>query len=190
MNHGDLVTFTYSPVYANRSTSKGAPAKVLILHPNHGGMVHGLKWDLLSDTQKNMVKMILDPSFAEEKKQSLVRQDPNSVKIFDNITQGAAVEDIARPKQFYEQVVQPLIAHLKTRQADPYRQYRLDRIKSVRTLTSAAIMTGKQKTIGRKVKSAVSKIGKKLGLWESYVQKSRGARGPQLPNRAPNFRRK
>lgn len=190
MDYGDLVTFKYNPVNPRRSTSGGAPPTVLILHPNYGGMVHAIKWDLLSPGQQNIMRMILDPEFAEEKKQSLVRQDPQSVKLYDDVTQSATVEDIRRPEQFYNQVIKILIGRLKgQRQSDPYRQYRFDRISNIRTLTTSAIMTGKQKTFGRKIKGAVRKLGKKMGLWESYVQKSRGTRGPKLPNRAPNFRK-
>lgn len=189
MDYGDLIIFNYSPVTTNVTGTN--PRKVLVLHPNYQGKMHALKWDFLTASQQNMIRMLLDPSFAEEKKQSLVRQDPRSVQIFDAITQGEVTEDIRDPAQFYDKVIKQLIGHLKgQKQRDPYRQYLVGQITNSRTLTPFSIMTGKQKTFGRKVESTVHKLGKKLGLWESYVKNSRGTRGPRLPNRTPNFERK
>ena len=206
MDYGDLVTFSYSAVHKAKSAAHDPYPTVLVLHPNYEGKMHGIKWDMLSATEQEILKMILSEAYEAQNKNFLARRDPASAKLFDSLTQSSMSHDIRTPSQFYTNVIKPFIIR-KAVQVTPYRQYRLDRVTNVRTKTPSTLMTAKLSggqpppaappgaqpgPAPQAKQGVVQKLkdwGKKKGLWESYVEKSRGTRGPLMANRAPNFRR-
>ena len=127
MDHGDLVTFSYTAVHKRRSRAHDPSPTVLVLHPNWEGKMHGLNWGLMSAQQQNMVRMILDVKFEQEHKQSLTRQDPELVKHYDKVMATASVTEVSQPQAFYKQVIKSLISQGKLSTSgvryEPYRQY-------------------------------------------------------------------
>ena len=210
MDYGDLVTFSYT----SESKAKGAPHDpypvVLVLHPNYEGKLHGIRWKMLSMPDQEIIKMILSEAYEAQNKNHLARRDPESAKRFDSVSKSSTSRDIRTASQFYSSVIKPLLSQ----RASAYRLYRLDKIKGASTVTPAALMTAKlgtqspppqappgatpgpapagQQSMMQNLKSKGQQMMHKAkkGVWESYVGKSRGTRGPLLPNRAPNFKKK
>jgi len=146
MDHGDLVTFHYPAVHKRKSRAHDPNPTVLVLHPNYEGKVHGLNWGLMTPNQQNMIRMILDVGFEQQHKQALTRQDPSLMKEYDKVVGMASVTEINQPYPFYQQVIKKLISAGNLSASgvkyEPYRQYTLTNISSVRILQPAAIMMG------------------------------------------------
>lgn len=161
---GDLITFSYE----GKSTRVGPVGRhdkfpqVLVLHPNWEGLVHGLNFNYLSDDEKNVIRMLLDPMFEMKFRDALRNRNPNLYDELEGIVTGKAgsggglhqvapppapsgpttrVTKINNPRGFYYNIIRPFIYE---RGWDPYRRYAPSRMKNVRVVTSARVITGEE----------------------------------------------
>lgn len=169
---GDIVTFKYVAIHRGSRAHDPNP-KVLVLHPDFEGKMHGLNIGYFSQNDMNMLRMILSVGFEQRYKASLTRQSPEAVKLFEKIMSEASVTDINSPQQFYYQVIKPII---KPRGYEPYRQYTVQKIGAITIVERAEVMTSDVDPAAPEAKS---------GLFQKVFNRLKNWRGQ---NRAPNFR--
>jgi hypothetical protein len=143
---GDLITFTY-PLAPNTEAHDKYP-KVLVLHNNWQGCVHGLNFNYLSADEINTVRMLIDPFFRLQQRDNLWKKNPKMFNEIETImTKGspyAKTTNIDSPLKFYNTIIRPFII---VRGWDPYRKYRVDKMLSSRILTPSNVMTGMDSTL-------------------------------------------
>lgn len=161
MEIGDLITFSYPAVHKKGTRAHDKSPTVLVLHPNWGGLLHGLNFNYLTNNEINMIRMILDPNFEKQYKASLTRRAPHVVKEFDNIISAASNTNITSPQSFYRQAIRPFIV---SRGWDPYRKYRVDKMSGVRVLQPRPVLTGEQAA----------------GFFSRFANKFKNMRGPRF----------
>lgn len=130
---GDLITFDYSLGQVVHDKNP----KVLVLHPNWQGQMHGLNFNYLTEQEINYIKAVLSPTFESQ----IVQTDR---RIAIQMTRVRAIIDtlnITSPMDFYARFVRGFI---QPRGWDPYRRYTTSKQRSMRTITPSAIMTGDQ----------------------------------------------
>lgn len=147
--------------------------EVLVLHPSwrrpqESGvpLLHGLNFNYLSDDEKNVVRMIFDPMFEMKFRDALKNRNPNVYSELEKILSGeqegagravrqtgpdgrrpgvasssTSISAINSPEDFYHKLIRPFIY---TRGWDPYRRYIPGRMKGVRILTPARVVTGEE----------------------------------------------
>ena len=169
-NFGDIISFNYPAIHKEGTRAHDPNPKVLVLHPNFGGHMHGLKIDSFSPQELNMLRMLINPAFEKQYKASLTRESPDTVKEFDRIIKTASTRDITSPQQFYTEVIKPII---KPRGYQPYRQYTVSKVRGTFVIERATMTATAQGPTP----------------FQSYAKRTKGFRGPQLPNRAPNFKK-
>lgn len=192
---GDLVTFSYPAVKLQGTQAHDKNPTVLVLHPNYEGIMHGLNFNYLGPQEINMIRMLLSPKFQLENKAALTRQRPDLIKRFDSIVESATESEVNSSAAFYSKVIKPLITTggIHAKKYEPYRQYRVDKIKGLRIVTAATIMTADAAGGGSAGWNAPTSAwnapkGKK-SLWQKFLDKTRGTKGAKLPTRAPNFKK-
>jgi len=171
---GDLIRFTYEGK-SKRVGSVGRHdkfPKVLVLHPNWEGLVHGLNFNYLSDDEVNVIRMLLDPMFEMKYRDSLRRRNPNIYDELETIITGrkgtgstaaggsSFVPDTARvappavrqgPASTINKPNSPRAFYYNiirpfifTRGWDPYRRYAPSRMSGVIVETPARVMAGEE----------------------------------------------
>lgn len=161
MKIGDLISFSYPAVHKQGTKAHDKNPKVLVLHPEWGGTLHGLNFNYLTNDEVNMARMILSPKFQLQHKAALTRRNPNLVKEFDRIIGEAGAATITSPHDFYTRAVKPFIA---VRGWDPYRRYSVGKMTNVRVLEPYEIMSGE----------------KEPGLFKKFAQRFSPMRGPRF----------
>lgn len=162
---GDLITFTYRGKKVN-----DANPKILVLHPEWRGVVHGLNFNYLTTQEQNYIKAVINPIFEAE----IIKRDPRIAMQMQRIQTTLNDLHITSPHEFYIRFVRGFI---QPRGWDPYRLYTPDAMYSPRVLTSKAVMVGDQKDT----------------MFNRFAQKFQNMRGPQgppvtLPNRGNALR--
>ena len=152
---GDLISFSYPAIHKQDTQAHDKTPKVLVLHNNWQGNMHGLNFNYLTDNEINMIRMMLDPAFELKNKAALTRTAPHVVKEFDAIMERAQNTNITSPYVFYQQVIKPFIM---PRSWDPYRRYRPEKMSNVKIIQSRPVLTGDVKkhlfsTFGDKFKN-------------------------------------
>jgi hypothetical protein len=160
-NIGDLISFSYPAVHLQGTRAHDKHPKLLVLHTNWEGLVHGLNFNYLTNEEINTVRMILDPSFEMNYRESMTKKSPGAVAEFDRIMQGAANANITSPNDFYVRVVRPFII---TRGWDPYRLYRPEKMSGIQIVQKRQHLEGQPQ-----------------GIFQKFIQKFQAMRGPQLP---------
>lgn len=168
MEIGSIITFVYPAVHQQGTRAHDKNPKVLVLHDNWQGLVHGLNFNYLSPDEINMVRMLMDPKFEEQHKASLTRTNPYIVQEFDRIMQEVGNTTITSPHDFYTRAIRPFISK---RGYDPYRLYTPSKMTNIKILETRKIMTGDELS-----QSKLDMYAKQFGRFL----------GPRLPNR---FRR-
>lgn len=149
---GDLVTFDYS-----RGTQvHDRTPRVLCLHNNWRGCVHGLNFNYLTEQEINYVKAVINPAFELE----IVKRDRRIAMQMQRIANLSNL-NITSPHDFYLRWVKGFI---QPRGWDPYRRYNVEKINAARILTRKSIMTGEEKD----------------SLFNRYAQKFQHMLGPRL----------
>ena len=160
-NIGDIVSFSYPAVHLQGTRAHDKHPKLLVLHTNWEGLIHGLNLNYLTNEEINTVRMILDPSFEMNYRESMTKKSPEAVAEFDRIMQGAANANITSPNDFYVRVVRPFII---TRGWDPYRLYRPEKMSGIRIVQKRQHLEGQPQS-----------------MFQKFIQKFQSMRGPQLP---------
>lgn len=130
---GDLVTFDYS----GGTQVHDIHPKVLCLHNNWRGCVHGLNFNYLTPQEINYVRAVINPAFEVEisKRDLRIAAQMNRIAHLNNLS-------ILSPHDFYLRFVRGFI---QPKGWDPYRRYNVNKINAARILTRQQIMTGEQK---------------------------------------------
>lgn len=146
---GDLITFTYPAVHQLGTRAHDRYPKVLVLHNNWQGLVHGLNFNYLTEDEINTVRMILDPFFEMKEAPFLKEKNPQAYAELESLLHGKVGEAIGphsrmaritSPRAFYLNVVKPFIS---PRGWDPYRLYKPQLMTGVRILQRENHMSGK-----------------------------------------------
>ena len=129
---GDLVAFTYSGRY-----STDVYQTALILHDNWQGNVHALKWDVFLDHEKNYIRAVLNPTFAQE----ISKKDMRVKQYLAQVGAASATSglNIAQPHDFYLRFVKNFI-----RTSDGYRLYKPQGMSQVRVVMRREQFAGQQ----------------------------------------------
>lgn len=145
---GDLISFGYPAVHQQGTRAHDKNPLVLVLHPNWGGVMHGLNFNYLTPDEINTVRMILDPMFEMQYREALQKRNPKAYAELDNILSGkvegaegpnSRVAKITSPRAFYMNIIRPFII---ARNYDPYRLYRPEKMSNVRIVQTSQHMTG------------------------------------------------
>lgn len=178
---GSLITFSYPAVHKEGTKAHDRFPRVLVLHPSWrkpseaGGvpLLHGLNFNYLSDDEINTVRMIIDPFYEMQYRDAMKRKNPNLYADLERLIsspgkglggtwgqQATAARNvrITSPQQFYQGIVRPWI---RPRQWDPYRRYRPDKMRNIRVVTKAAVMTGEESL--KKWQQEREKLSKAVG---------------------------
>jgi hypothetical protein len=136
---GDLATWTYRAPQAHDKFPK-----VLVLHDNWEGKVHGLNLNYLTDDEINFLRIVLNVDFAKKELKKFIEhsQKWNNKQLLEdlkNIEGKYASLNIMSPRDFYVRFVRGFI---KPRGWDPYRLYRPEYIIGPRVLRKKAYFTG------------------------------------------------
>lgn len=144
---GDLVSFSY-PLRPNTRAHDPYP-RVLILHPNWQGLVHGLNFNYLSNDEINTIRMLIDPFYEMKYRDALKRKNPKAFQELEAIITtpvqfaGMSVRNakMSSPQEFYRGVIRPFIMQ---RGWDPYRKYRADKVRHSRIVSPARVIMGEE----------------------------------------------
>ena|SRR3990167_6974262 len=158
---GDIIVFNYPAVHLQGTRAHDKHPKCLILHTSWEGLIHSLNLNYLTNEEINTVRMILDPSFEMNYRESMTKKSPEAVAEFDRIMQGAANANITSPNDFYVRVVRPFII---TRGWDPYRLYRPEKMSGIRIVQKRQHLEGQPQS-----------------MFQKFIQKFQSMRGPRLP---------
>lgn len=134
---GDLITFDYQ---MGKKIHDRTP-KVLVLHPNWQGQMHGLNFNYLTEQEINYIKAVLNPIFESE----IVKKDRRIAIQMTRVRSIVDTLNITSPHDFYVRFVRGFI---QPRGWDPYRRYLPERQRSLRIITASAVMTGDQREKG------------------------------------------
>lgn len=134
---GDLATFTYNGKRVNDRFPK-----VLILHDQWEGFVHGMNFNYLTDAEINYLRMVLNPEFADKEYPAFQRQSPLLAREFDKLDHVYNTLNISSPHDFYIRFIKSFI---RPRGWDPYRKYNPAFIASPRVLKKRTFFTGEGK---------------------------------------------
>lgn len=159
---GDLISFRYPAVHKQGTRAHDKSPEVLVLHPNWQGNLHGLNFNYLTRDEINLIRMLIDPTFARQYKEKFNKRNPRLGQEVDNILNTARVADITSPGMFYNNIVRPFI---KSRGWDPYRRYVPSKMSGVRVLQKRAHMVGEDKE----------------SLFDKFKNKFQFMKGPRLP---------
>lgn len=149
---GDLVEFDYR---AGAVVHDSFP-KVLCLHNNWRGCVHGLNFNYLTQQEINYIKSVLNPQFAKK----ISKKDLRIAAQLDRISHLANL-NITSPHDFYVRFIRGFI---QPRGWEPYRRYNVQKIGSSKIITRQAIMTGEEKS----------------GIFDKYRNKFKNMRGSSM----------
>jgi len=139
---GDLVSFSYPAVHLEGTQAHDKHPEVLILHPNWEGLVHGLNFNYLTRDEINILRMLIDPMYEMRYRTALKQRNPTAYAEMDKIiSEPGAYRNtkINSPHDFYRGVIRPFII---TRNWDPYRRYRPEKMRNIRIVQNAAHMMG------------------------------------------------
>lgn len=139
---GDIVVFSYPAVHQQGTQAHDPFPQVLVLHPNWQNNVHGLNLNYLTDNEINALRMIVDPGFELKYAENLQKRDPHLIQEIDRIVSQSAGANITSPLDFYRRVIQPFI---RSRQWEPYRRYRVDKMTNIKIIQRRSIFTGEEK---------------------------------------------
>lgn len=186
-NIGDLITFTYP--LAPQTYAHDPNPRVLVLHENWQGHVHGLNFNLLTNEEINTIRAILDPFFEMSYRNALSAQNPNAFKELEAIITSSGNPKITSPHDFYLKVIKPFI---RPRGYDPYRLYKPNLMTGVRILQREYDMTGKAsygkfKQAQQQAADQAEQEKQQKGIFQWFKDKFAAMRGAQLPTRTPSF---
>lgn len=142
---GDLVVFNYVGDY-----STDPYPEVIVLHNGYfrrmpdGRLqkyVHGLAWKVLTDQEKQYIRAVLNPTFAQQISQNnpVLKQQLAARGVLSAI-HGENMDFISNPKHFYERFLRHWITT-----KDSYRLYKPEGISGIRVLTKREALMGKEK---------------------------------------------
>lgn len=194
---GDLITFSYPAIHLQGTRAHDKYPNVLVLHPNWGGLVHGLNFNYLTPDEINTIRMILDPMFEMKYREALQAKNPGAFNELESILTGKVKEaegphsrmaKITSPRAFYVNIIRPFIV---TRGWDPYRLYRPEKMSGVRIVQPAAHMMGQDAYSQYKTKQSqvAQKVGQMLkneppeakkGALQWFKDKFQHMRGPKV----------
>jgi len=148
---GDLISFSYR----KEETTHDLYPQVLVLHENWKGNVHALNFNYLDEQERNYVKAILNPTFAEE----ISKKDPQIRMELARVGAAAVTtgKQIDSPYSFYVRFVKGF-----AKKHNSYRKYKPEKIFNVRILATKDEMQGKKKGLFDKV----------TGWWKSRGPKT------------------
>lgn len=141
-NIGDYIQFNYPAVHLEGTEANDPRPRVLVLHNNWGGLVHGLNFNYLNDDEINMIRMILDPNFEDKYRANMEKKNPNMIRQYDSMMATGGGAKITSPLDFYHRVVQPFI---RGKGWDPYRKYKPNLMRGTRVLQKRQILEGLNK---------------------------------------------
>jgi hypothetical protein len=148
---GDLVTFNYSggtdvhdqhPVVLCLHndwlchTPRGMTG-VGALHREFAGgkrCVHGLNWNNLDEKERTYLRAVMNPKYEMDMR----KKDDEFAKKMSDIHKIRDL-DIQSPEDFYKRLIRPFI---KPKGWEPYRRYRVDKIRGPRILMSKELLSG------------------------------------------------
>ncbi len=159
---GDIITFDYS---LGTKVTDRLPL-VLVLHDNWlchtprnmrgvsqldakkfgptTRCLHGLNWGMLDPQEKQYLYAVMNPMFEVQ----MLKKDPSFADKMKTVTEAANV-DINSPEEFYAKIIRPFI---KPKNWDPYRRYRVDKIRAPRIVESKEKLSGaKMDTLPRRI---------------------------------------
>lgn len=165
---GSFITFTYPAVHQQGTRAHDRFPNVLVLHPNWQGSLHGLNFNYMTDEEIHVIRMIIDPNYMDNYKESLQKTNPERVRELENILRTAENAHVTSPQDFYNRVIKPFI---RPRGWDPYRRYRVEKMTNTRVIHNQREMTGQ--TPGAP--------GYKPGVFQRFAQRFRFMGGPRLP---------
>ena len=207
---GDLITFGYPAIHQQGTRAHDKAPTVLVLHPNWGGLLHGLNFNYLTPDEINTVRMILDPMFEMKYREALSRKNPGAFAELDNILSGkvegaegpnSRVAKITSPRGFYMNIIRPFIV---ARSWDPYRLYKPEKMSNVRIVQTSAHMLGQdalakykaqrgdqmnkfpdlQSQQGQQQNQQQASSGRNVMQW--FRDKFQNMRGPRTPGFKPH----
>lgn len=149
---GDLISFSYE---SNTKITDPYP-QVFVLHtgwrrrefPKEEPKVHGLAFNVLSDSEINYIKAVINPTFAAEiiKTDQVIKQQLTSIGLLGPTPRPMKVDS---PFDFYNRFVKQFI-----RKYDSYRLYTPAKMKNIKIITKREVM-----------------IGSKPGFFSNYMNK-------------------
>jgi hypothetical protein len=192
---GSLISFKYPVPPPPRPLGTSAHdmyPQVLVLHPawdrwpqnNQPGnyLLHGIAWKLISDDEKNVIRMIMSPKFETDYKEALRQKDSALISKFERIMGGAANANITSPHDFYLRVVSPFL-NVRAN-ASPYRLYNLKKISNVRILQTRQYLADELGIAGQE--NLFSKYARQF---QNFVGGQRSLPRPptRFPSKFPQF---
>ena len=213
-NVGDLIVFTYPAVHLQDTRAHDRYPKVLVLHTNWQGNVHGLNLNYLTEDEINTLRMVLDPYYEMKYSAALKQKNPTAYQELGHLLHGRVGEaagshsrmvKITSPRAFYLNIIKPFVM---PRGWDPYRLYKPDKMTGIRILQKEYHMTGKdsyaqfqaqqRQKLAQMTPDQLAALGgtpqpgqqqqaPSRGIMGQFIDKFRGTRGPQLPTRTPSF---
>jgi hypothetical protein len=173
MRIGDLVQFNYSQ---GKRIHDENP-KVLVLHDNWQGLIHGLNFNYLSLQEINYIKAVLNPVFEAD----IVRKDARIAAQMDRIRPVLDTLNITSPYDFYLRFVRGFI---QPRGWDPYRRY------NPRAVMGEKLITRKELLVGDEKEGIFARTLGKLSTMRGPRMLGFGGNNPQgpsvdLPGKAP-----
>lgn len=130
---GDYATWTYKSPKANDRNPK-----VLILHDNWEGHVHGLNFNYLTNDEINYLRMVLNYTFAENEIEPFSKKNPKLANDYKRMRNVYKSLNINSPYDFYQRFVRGFI---QPKGYDPYRLYKPEYIQAPRVLRKARYFT-------------------------------------------------
>ncbi len=134
MRIGDLVQFNYSQ---GKQVHDLNP-KVLVLHDNWQGLIHGLNFNYLSLQEINYIKAVLNPTFRAD----IITKDERIAKQIQRVLPLLNTLNITSPYDFYLRFVRGFI---EPRGWDPYRRYNPRAVIGEKLITRKEILVGNEK---------------------------------------------
>lgn len=185
---GDLITFGYPLAPQTRAHDKYP--KILVLHNNWQGFVHGINFNYLTNDEINTIRAILDPFFEMKYRNDIAAKNPNAAKELEAIISSSGNPKVTSPHDFYMKVIRPFII---VRGWDPYRLYYAEKMSGIRILQKEYHMTGKdaqakfKQQQQQKIDDAQKEKEQQGGVMNWFKDKFSSMRGPQMATRTPGF---
>lgn len=128
---GDIIAFRYPTKPVTGATEPNP--KLLVLHPNWEGQMHGLRlnYAYMTAQQENVLKMFMSPKFQKMHKAALTREAPLLVQEYDRIIKEGGNTQVTSPQDFYRKMIRPFIS---PRDFEPYRRYKVGLVSGVRVV--------------------------------------------------------
>ena|SRR3990167_1566673 len=148
---GDTIVFNYTSPHATDPTPK-----VLVLHDNWQGRVHGINLLLLTRQEHNYLKAVISSSFAKK----ITRTDARIRQQLQRLQSTLSTLNISSPRDFYVRFVKGFV-----KQYDSYRQYRPEYMKNIKVVEKREDLT---------------KTDEDKSLFDKYVDKTKNKTGPKF----------